>query len=282
MIDTFDNIILQRSGKKSLLVDSIVGNIKKNQPLIIFCHGYKGFKDWGAWSLMARTFAMSGMAFVKFNFSHNGGTVEQPIDFPDLEAFGHNTYSKELDDLGDIIDWCISRFKDDDRVNTNQLCLMGHSRGGGIVVLKAAEDSRIKQVISLAGVSDYKSRFPSGNAFEQWKTTGVYYIRNGRTLQKMPHYFQFYEDFMTNEERLTISKAARSLNCPYLIIHGTADKAVQPEEAERLHGWCAHSQLLWLEGANHVFGMKQPWESRELPKEMIFLLNHCIAFINQL
>ena len=27
-----------------------------NAPIVIFCHGYKGFKDWGAWGLFAKTF----------------------------------------------------------------------------------------------------------------------------------------------------------------------------------------------------------------------------------
>ena len=280
MIKTTTNIILKRAAKKPLLIDSCVADTKKNQPLIIFCHGYKGYKDWGGWSLMANAFAKSGFAFVKFNFSHNGGTIKQPIDFPDLEAFGHNNYSKELDDLGDIINWCISRFKDNENVDTNHLCLIGHSRGGGIVLLKAAEDSRIKQVVSLAGVSDYKSRFPTGSAFKHWKSTGVYYIKNGRTLQDMPHYFQYYEDFVANEERLSISKAAMSIKCPYLIVHGTADEAVKHEEAERLHSWCRHSQLLWLEGANHVFGMKQPWKEPQLPKEMVLVLEACYRFLS--
>ena len=33
------------------------------------------------------------------------GTVQQPIDFPDLEAFGHNNYTKELDDLDQVLNW---------------------------------------------------------------------------------------------------------------------------------------------------------------------------------
>ena len=45
--------------------------------------------------------ARNGFAFVKFNFSHNGGTIENPIDFPDLKAFGNNTYGKEVADLVD-------------------------------------------------------------------------------------------------------------------------------------------------------------------------------------
>ena len=31
--------------------------------------------------------------------------MDQPIDFPDLEAFGNNNYTKELDDLRSVIDW---------------------------------------------------------------------------------------------------------------------------------------------------------------------------------
>ena len=43
-----------------------------NLPIIIFCHGFKGFKDWGTFNLMAETFARNNFIFVKFNFSYNG------------------------------------------------------------------------------------------------------------------------------------------------------------------------------------------------------------------
>ncbi|WP_317192062.1 hypothetical protein [Snuella sedimenti] len=54
---------------------------------------------------MAKTFANAGFLFIKFNFSHNGGTIEQPIDSPDLEAFALNNYTKELNDLDTVISW---------------------------------------------------------------------------------------------------------------------------------------------------------------------------------
>jgi hypothetical protein len=31
----------------------------EKRPLVIFVHGYKGYKDWGAWDLMAEKFAES-------------------------------------------------------------------------------------------------------------------------------------------------------------------------------------------------------------------------------
>ena len=178
------NIILNRTDKKPLLIDTFYSESKTDQPIVVFCHGYKGFKDWGAWDLMAEAIAEAGFCFIKFNFSHNGGTVENPIDFPDLEAFGQNNYTKELDDLNTIIDWAIKQFRDNENINTNKINLIGHSRGGGIAILKASEDSRITRLITLASVSDFGSRFGSDNEIKEWKEKGVKHILNGRTLEK--------------------------------------------------------------------------------------------------
>ena len=100
-----------------------IKKLNQLKPIVIFCHGYKGFKDWGAWNLMAEAFAEAGFFFIKFNFSHNGGTVEQPIDFPDLEAFGNNNYTKELDDLESVIDWVCNSSEFKNEANTNSINL---------------------------------------------------------------------------------------------------------------------------------------------------------------
>ena len=73
-------------------------------PVVVFAHGFKGFKDWGPFGLVARAFAASGFAFVKFNFSFNGTTPEQPNDFADLGAFSENNFTRELNDLGSMIE----------------------------------------------------------------------------------------------------------------------------------------------------------------------------------
>ena len=90
------NTVIEKAGYKSILLDFFYNSGKKKMPLVIFCHGYKGYKDWGAWDLVAERFAEEGYFFLKFNFSHNGGTVQNPIDFPDLEAFAQNNFSYGL------------------------------------------------------------------------------------------------------------------------------------------------------------------------------------------
>jgi predicted dienelactone hydrolase len=177
------NIRINGKHNKPILTDLFFKESNQLKPILIFCHGYKGFKDWGAWNLMAENFANAGFFFVKFNFSHNGGTAEQPIDFPDLEAFGNNNYSKELDDLGNVIDWVSENSDIKNEIDLNEIYLIGHSRGAGIVLLKSDEDSRAKKVISLAGVSDYKSRFPKNQKLQEWEEKKVYFVKNGRTHQ---------------------------------------------------------------------------------------------------
>ena len=260
--------ILSGKHNKSILVDVFYKETKQSKPVVIFCHGYKGFKDWGAWNLMAKAFVNAGFFFVKFNFSHNGGTIEQPIDFPDLEAFGNNNYTKELDDLETVIDWVSNSNDFLNELDLNQLSLIGHSRAGGIVSIKAEEDKRISKVITLAGVCDFKKRTATTGELEQWKKDGVKYVMNGRTKQQMPHYYQFFEDFNKNETRLTIKRAVENLTIPMLIIHGDNDTSVFINEAENLHQWNSKSQLEIIENANHVFNTSHPWHHKKMSKEL--------------
>ena len=271
--------ILERENKKPIILDVSFNKNGKQKPILIFCHGYKGFKDWGCWNVMASHMTTANFLFLKFNFSHNGGTMEQPIDFPDLNAFGENNFMKELDDLENVISWITSpENKYSSEMNSQEIILVGHSRGGGIVTIKASEDNRVTKVITLAGASDYKSRFPTGDQLAYWRKEGVAYIENARTKQQMPHFIQFYDNFMENEERLTISKAAKKITIPHLIIHGTTDETVTFQEAEALHNWNKISELFSIENANHVFGGSHPWESEMLPSDLELAANKIINF----
>jgi pimeloyl-ACP methyl ester carboxylesterase len=275
------NIILSGKHKKPILSDVFFYENSKPKPIVIFCHGYKGFKDWGAWDLMAKAFVEAGFFFIKFNFSHNGGTVEQPLDFPDLEAFGNNNYTKELDDLETVMDWITSNNNYNKEADSKNINLIGHSRAGGIVTIKAEEDQRVKNVISLAGVSSFRKRTSTTGDLEQWRKNGVKYVLNGRTKQQMPHYYQFYEDFIENEERLTIKRAVSNLKMPYLIIHGNKDTSILIDEAHQLHQWNSESQLVIIEGADHVFNIKHPWDNQQISKELKIATEKMITFLNK-
>ena len=273
------NLLIKGRHQKPIVTDVFYQETNQPKKVIIFCHGYKGFKDWGAWNLMAESFANTGFFFVKFNFSHNGGTAENPIDFPDLEAFGNNNYTKELDDLESILDWITSTSDYKNEINIADISLIGHSRGGGIVLLKANENQRVKKVITLAAVSDFGNRSSTIGDLENWKKTGVKYVVNGRTKQNMPHFYQFYENFKANEERLNIQKATENLSIPLLIIHGDADTSVSIDEAKNLQQWNSKASFKIIAEADHVFNVAHPWEKENLSKELEEVTSHCINFL---
>ena len=275
------NLIVQGKHSKPIVADVFYKENHQPKKVVIFCHGYKGFKDWGAWNLMAEAFAEAGFFFIKFNFSHNGGTAENPIDFPDLEAFGNNNYTKELDDLESVIDWISSEEKFKNEVAVNDISIIGHSRGGGIVLLKASEDARVKKVISLAAVCDFGSRSSTIGDLENWKKTGVKYVLNGRTKQNMPHFYQFYLDFKENEERLNIQKAVANLKIPQLVIHGDKDTSVPIDEGKKIHSWNTESQFEIIKSADHVFNVSHPWKKENMSKELEEVTENCIDFLKK-
>lgn len=275
-----NNLIIEGKHDKPIVADLIFKDDGKPKPIVIFAHGYKGFKDWGAWDVMGEKLAEEGFFFVKFNFSHNGTDPENLTEFLNIEAFGDNNYIKELDDLQSVLDWLLlPDFKFAKQLKPDDISLIGHSRGGGIVLIKAAEEKRITKLITLASVSDFGSRFPEGKALEAWEKKGVQYIVNTRTGQQLPHHYQFYKNFKENKERLNIKKAAKKLEIPHLIAHGSNDTSVSIGEAGNLFEWSPAPKLLLVENADHVFGTSHPWNGQELPKEFKQVISKSIEFL---
>ena len=274
---TKDKFVIQgKAYEKPILCDLTKPFQHHDKNLIIFCHGYKGFKDWGCWNLMADKFAQNGISFLKFNFSHNGGTINNPIDFPDLKAFSENNYSIEVNDVARVVNYVKSEFT---YFANAKIHLMGHSRGGGIACIASSRDLNIESLILLASVSDYKNRFPEQSEIDKWKENGIRYIENKRTKQKLPHLYQFYQNYMDNESNLNIESSIKKFKGKTLICHGTMDLAVDFQNALNLLSWSNNGSLLKLR-TNHTFGSKHPWKNNHIPTALDQIIEKCISFLS--
>lgn len=244
------------------------------RPLIVFCHGFKGFKDWGCWNLMGEKLFQAGFHFVKFNFSHNGGTEEEVIDFPDLEAFAQNSYSKEVEDLNTLLDHMIMNFSG----RIEHIVLIGHSRGGAIATLVAGSRSEVKKLITMAAVSDLKARMRQYN-IEEWRVEGRVFLPNARTGQQMPLDYGFYEDLVRNEEMLDVLSAARSFQGDSLVIHAADDPVVSIADAHALIDAFDSAEGFVLEEGGHTFGTSHPCKMEELSGPFLEVLERIEAFL---
>jgi uncharacterized protein len=276
-----DIVLPSRHGNRPFLVDATFYVDGTPKPVIVFVHGFKGFKDWGYFNLMARNFVEKGFVFIKINLSRNGTTPAQPLDFADLDAFAENNFSIELDDIGVVLDALhASDFVHAEEVDLERIYLMGHSRGGGLVLLKAAEDSRVKKVVTLAAVSDLNMRWDEAFVAE-WKEKGVQYIANSRTGQQMPLKYQLWDDLQQNKKRLDILKAVASLTIPLLFIHGTLDETLPVEMAHQLQEAQPDAELFLIEGANHVFGGQHPYDDSALPAHALMAVHRAADFFSK-
>jgi pimeloyl-ACP methyl ester carboxylesterase len=243
-------------------------------PLVISVHGIRGFKDWGAHNLVANYFAENGFRFLKFNFSHNGTTADNPTEFTDLIAFSDNTFTIELEDLKSVIDFACGGSA---IPRVNSVFLIGHSMGGGISIVKTAEDNRISKLVTMAAISSFHNLWPK-EAEKQWRLQGVMYIKNARTGQNMPYKASLLHDLDTNAERLDIQLEASQIKQPWLIVHGDADTSVPLSHAELLHAAQPDARFLVIPGADHTFNAVHPYELSELHAQLLTFCDEAIAF----
>ena len=258
--------ILKSSSGRPFSFDLFLPESEQAVPLVLFIHGFKGFKDWGCWDLVAHYFASRGYGFCKFNFSHNGTTPEFPQDFADLEAFGNNTYSKEFTDIQTLINHLKEEVKTS--IDWNRFSLIGHSRGGAIALAWVAQDPSISSVITWAAVDRLSYAWKTDAFIQDWREKGVYYVQNSRTKQSMPLYYSLYEDFLANRHRFDLEKVFDKIKLPTLILHGDQDTSVPFSAAENLASSLPHALMQNIPGANHVFGGSHPYQEESLPKHL--------------
>jgi pimeloyl-ACP methyl ester carboxylesterase len=259
---------------RGMLMDLTFDDSIKKAPMVVFAHGFKGFKDWGSHNLVAHYFAENGFRFLKFNFSHNGTSTANPVEFVDPIAFADNTFTMELDDLTAVIDFACGG---SGMPREPWVYLIGHSMGGGISIIKAAEDIRIKKLVTMASISAFKNLW-AREIEQQWRLQGITYILNKRTGQELPLKKSILEDLDKHPGRLDILAKAKQVKQPWLIVHGEADPTVPLSSAEELHEAQPNAELMVIPGADHTFGSSQPYLESTLPPPLQNFCEACVLF----
>ncbi|MFY0643347.1 MAG: dienelactone hydrolase [Bacteroidia bacterium] len=247
-------------------------------PIAVFAHGFKGFKDWGAWPLAAQIFALKGIPFFKFNFSHNGTTPDSLGDFNDLEAFGKNTISKELADLSHVLDFIQENHESFEFNWNGKVHLIGYSRGAASCLLFSVNDERVTSCVSWAGMNDLSSYLELEDPIK-WQQEGVCYIDNARTGEKMPIEFGFFEDLVSHKEEYNVMNQIEELKQDLLILHGEKDTVIPHSAADEMYASVGHSILVTIDNANHTFNTSHPLKEKKIPLAFAQMLEETLEFL---
>lgn len=242
-------------------------------PVVLFVHGFKGFKDWGPFPFACKQVAENGFAVVAINLSRNG-VKGHGMEFNELDLFAEQTLSQDLDDVGTVVkavtDGEIAPGSDSKMSNisldVDRIGIIGHSRGGHTAIAAAAEHPKLKCLITWSAVANYNNRW-SKEMIADWKSNGVTEIKNGRTGQIMPVKKIVYEDAQKNASRLMADRRIPGVEAPTLILHGQDDEAVPVDDANRLfeQSGAEYKNVIIIPETGHTFDGAHPFDAVEFP-----------------
>ncbi len=281
------DILLERSGSEGggsveFLVDVWWRVSSPHWGYLFFFHGFKAFKDWGVWWVVARRFAEAGWITIVPSFSHNGTLPRAPRAFVALERFRRWTFSEDLRDVERLIEWLEEKtFVVDVRPESGRFVFVGHSRGG-LVALQSARkwQDRVLAVVTWGSPHQPFSTF-SEEELKRWQSEGTVWIENRRTGERLPYDWVVYEDFLKHRAEQDPALFGKTLNVPVLIVHGLADETVPVGHAHRLKGYFPRAELRIVEGAGHTFGGRHPWEEETLPSHLEEVVTRTLAFLSE-
>lgn len=245
---------------------------------VVVCHGFKGFKDWGFFPHTARHLAEQlRCATVTFNFTGCGVGADLE-NFTEPEAFSRNTFSKEVEDLTAVLAGLeAGELGDASQEPIARIGVVGHSRGGVAAVL-SGELPPVSAVVTwaaIAGVERYASMFdgqPEGEPV---------LVKNARTGDVLPLYRDVLEDILADPDRFDLEASLRRSGVPLLVVHGTDDSSVSPDDGRRLAAASAQAHLALIEGAGHTFEVGHPFEgpSPELERALALTVRHFATYL---
>jgi len=217
--------------------------------VLVCCHGFKGYKDYGFLPRLAQHAADAGLIAHRFNFSHSGMTDEiETFARPDL--FEQDTWAKRVRDIIRVIDEVAS-------APGLPVVLFGHSNGGLASLLAAAQlGDRLAGVVTAASPADACLLDESQRGL--LRRTGRLASPSGRTGQNLYVGRAWLEEIESDPPRFDPVLAVARIPGPVLLLHGDDDATIPVEAVHRLHAAAAHQQARVIQGASHTFNAPNP------------------------
>jgi alpha/beta superfamily hydrolase len=213
--------------------------------LVVLGHGVTGNKDRPFVVTLAEALGDAGITTLRFSFSGNGDSEGR---------FQDSTISKEVEDLGSVLD----------AVGDRSICFIGHSMGGAVGVLRAASDTRIRVLVSLAGMV-HTQAFAAREFSEETPDQGCMWEEESCPLSST-----YMDDMATIG---TVIEQSPQVTVPWLLVHGSEDDVVPMQDSHDIVSRAKQAQLVQLPGANHVFSDNGtapmieavvPWVSKQM------------------
>ena len=232
--------------------------------IVLICHGFKGYKEYGFLPQLAETFAAHGLVAHRFNFSHSGMTPRvKTFERPDL--FERDTWSKQIHDVDAVAQAAAEGSLPGGADSQAPMFWFGHSRGGVAVLLTAArwagqaDGSHACLAGVIAAAAPHRACHLPQRQVELLREQGYLDSPSSRTGQVLRIGKGWLEDYQQNRADYDPVKAVGQIACPVLIVHGDADVTVPVQSAYDLkEAGGPDTRLEIVERASHTFNAPNP------------------------
>ncbi|GJT30091.1 putative alpha/beta hydrolases superfamily protein [Tanacetum coccineum] len=234
----------QNPGQKIVVVnkhgENLVGLLHEtgSNEIVVLCHGFQSSKESSTIMSLAYALEKEGITAFRFDFAGNGESEG---------TFQYGNYRREADDLHSVI----QHFHEANRVTC---AILGHSKGGNVVLLYASKYHDVHRVINVAGryktEGGVEERLGKGY-LQKVKEDGFIDVkaRTGEVLYRVTEESLMDRlDTNMHEACLQIDK-----DCKVLTVHGSDDSVVRVEEALGFAKVIPNHKLQIIEGADHSF-----------------------------
>jgi len=226
-------------------------------PLVVMAHGYLGFKDWSFFPWVAEYLNQAGFPVLRFNFSGSGMGGAKDGPFTEPEAFKADTISRQVEDLRAVANSAVHGSLHPVLPPQSRVFLWGHSRGAGVCLLAGSQIPETAGVACWAPIARVNRYFYETK--QAWRKDGFTSITSNRTVQTLAYSTSFLDDVENWGKEGDIPTFLHHLSAPVLLLHGSEDTSVPPEESESLAAVKPETQLAILAGADHKFNCVHPF-----------------------
>ena len=248
-------------------------------PVVIFIHGFKGFKDWGCIPYVCQKLALCNAIAIRFDFSMNGIADPERGMF-DAAVFAKNTITRQIKDFETLVNSLkkqsiigIERLYDQ---WNGELYLLGHSLGGAIATMYSTNHNWVNKIALWASIATFR-RYTDRQRLE-WRKNKILDFTNTHTGQKLWLDVAYLDDIEQNTDELSILEAISNIKQDLLILHGKVDISVPLKESGQLYDASDknRTQLFIIPHAGHTFGIDHPFSAPT--KELDLAISKTIEF----
>ncbi|KAL6615446.1 hypothetical protein ACP70R_037716 [Stipagrostis hirtigluma subsp. patula] len=206
--------------------------------VVVLCHGFTASKNDSIIVDLAMALLKQGISVFRFDFSGNGESEGE---------FQYGNYRKEADDLHSVVSYLYQEKYD-------VTAIVGHSKGGDVVVLYASIYGDVPMVVNLSGRFNLEKGVEErlGKEFmDRINKEGHIDVTNksGKVLYRVT------KESLTERLNTDMRTASLSISkeCRFFTIHGSADEVIPVEDAYEFAKHIPNHKLRVIEGANHCY-----------------------------